>query len=510
MRARQGLAGCGSVDRAPTRRGPGRRRLAVRSAALAVAAALLVTGCGSGDDDPEPAPNPAPPTSAAPRPPVESAAGAQPFGAHWDWSRYEQFLPYLRKLSGSATYHELSWCDIERTEGQRDWSAVDQVAQRSRELGITLNLKIRIGVCWATGGTAQHTRGQANKTESAMPRDIATYQRFVTELVTRYRPYGVTRYAVENEVNAPQYWAGTPDDYVRLVTAAADAIHGADPAARVVDSGISSVAYGFGVVDRLVRAGRIDEAITAYGAYFQRRVGTRGRKIPTVADEATLRRALADETNARNVASLAATEGLLDSGVVQVRQLHFYEHHDGVPALLDYLTAETPAGAPIEAWEVGQFWRDSDGDAASRAEEVVKVTSRLLAGGITQVMWLPLGYNPQNRAGSEVRYGLLEPDGTEREAGRMLAELAEAARGATIAAVAREGLTGVSFQRGDETTLVLWSTSDVTVTVPPAAGLRSGPVGESPAPAAAPVSVSSAPVLLTAAGTPDSLLSGVD
>ena len=85
-----------------------------------------------------------------------------------------------------------------------------------------------------------------------MPQDIAAYQAFVSALVRRYKPYGVTQYAVENEVNAQQYWAGTPRQYDQLVRAAAAAIRRADPGARVADSGISSVAIGFGIVDRLL------------------------------------------------------------------------------------------------------------------------------------------------------------------------------------------------------------------------------------------------------------------
>ncbi|MEK8106134.1 hypothetical protein NKG94_14925 [Micromonospora sp. M12] len=58
------------------------------------------------------------------------------------------------------------------------------------------------------------------------------------------RPVRVREYAIENEVNAPSYWAGSPEDYTRLVRAAAETIRATDPTARVVDSGISSVAYG--------------------------------------------------------------------------------------------------------------------------------------------------------------------------------------------------------------------------------------------------------------------------
>ncbi|MBQ1013926.1 hypothetical protein KBX53_23870, partial [Micromonospora sp. M51] len=350
---------------------PSRRRAI---ATVAIAATLLLTaGCTGGDNDPPPAATPS--ATAAPATGAPARTGEQvsnPFGAHWDWSRFQQFGPYLRRLAGSATYEEISWCEIERTPGKADWAGLDEIATRSRDLGITLHLKIRTGVCWATGGTARYTLGAANKTESAMPTDLGAYQRFVGEVVQRYGPYGVREYAIENEVNAPSYWAGSPEDYARLVRAAAETIRATDQKARVVDSGISSVAYGMGVADRLLRADRVPEAVAAYQAYFQRRVGTRGQQIPAVTGEAQLRRALGTETNSRNLRFLAVTESLLTDRTVDVRQVHFYEHFSGVAPLLDYLRATTPPGTPIQAWEVGQFWRDGDGDPASRATEMVK------------------------------------------------------------------------------------------------------------------------------------------
>src|SRR5690606_35022347 len=135
----------------------------------------------------------------------------------------------------------------------------------------------------------------------------------------------------------------------RLVRAAAAAIRSADPDAQVVDPGISSVAYGMGGVDRLLRTGQDAAALAAYQGYFARRLGTRGRQIPPVSGPAQLRQVLAEPANARNLAFLAATERLLDAGTVHVRQVHFYEHVDGVAPLLEYLRSETPAGMPIEA-----------------------------------------------------------------------------------------------------------------------------------------------------------------
>ncbi|WP_431977767.1 hypothetical protein [Micromonospora haikouensis] len=491
--------------------GRGGRRVLLAGVLLAA----LVAGAACSDD---PAPRPAPsatgpsaatPSAGATGAPPAGATARNPFGAHWDWSRHDQFVPYLEKLSGSATYHELSWCDIEKTQGSPDFSAVDQIAERSRQLGITLHLKIRTGVCWATGGTAKFTRGQANKTESAMPLDLAAYQTFVRALVQRYAPYGVREYAIENEVNAQQYWAGSPEDYRRLVTAAAEAIRSADPQAKVVDSGMSSVAYGIGVADRLLRAGQPDQAVAAYQAYFQRRIGTRGRLIPAVADPAALRAALDNTQNSRNLAFIAVTEQLLDDRVVDVRQLHFYEHFSGVPALLDYLRAETPPGVPVQAWEVGQFWKDGADDAAARGDEMVKVVSQLVAGGIHEVLWLPLAYNPDNRAGAEVRYGLLDPDGTQRQAGAMMAALAAAARDATVEPVDGKGLTGVAFRRGGESTLVVWSTTGGTVSLPASAGVTGGPVGAESVARTGALPIGPSPVLLRAKGDPAGVLAPI-
>ncbi|MCW6007770.1 hypothetical protein K1W54_24950 [Micromonospora sp. CPCC 205371] len=452
--------------------------------------ALLLAGCTSSPPSPSP---PSPPASASSAP-----AGVTPFGAHWDWNRYDAFQPYLRKLAGSATYHELTWCDIEEQQGQRDWAAVDQVAARTRDLGITLHLKIRVGVCWATGGTAQYTRGQANKTESAMPRDLATYRGFVDAVVRRYQPYGVREYAIENEVNAPSYWAGSPADYTKLVETAAEAIRAADPKALVVDSGISSVAYGMGVADRLLRAGQQDQAKQAYQRYLQRRIGTRGQKIPADATAA-----MSVPENVRSLQFLAATEALLDRKVVDVRQVHFYEHWTAVPDLMGYLTAENPAGTPIEAWEVGQFWRTPADDDDARAGEMVKAVTQLVAAGVREVIWLPLAYNPNNRQGSEVRYGLLDPNGTERVAGRMMADLATAAQGATAQPVSDKGLRGVAFRRGGESTLVVWS-DGAPVTVPGASGVSGAQVGKPPS--TGDVKVTATPVLLRAAKDPAAIL----
>jgi hypothetical protein len=121
------------------------------------------------------------------------------------------------------------------------------------------------------------------------------------------------------------------------------------------------------------------------------------------------------------------------------------------------------------------------------ADEMTKVASRLAAGGITEVVWLPLAYNPQNKAGAEVRAGLLDPDGKERQAGTMMAGLAGAARDATAAPVSQDGLNGVAFTGDQGTKMVLWSAATPVAVDLPAKSLAGAP---------APASVSQTPVLV--------------
>jgi hypothetical protein len=59
-------------------------------------------------------------------------------------------------------------------------------------------LKLRVGTCWATGGSAQYERGSKGKTESLMPADLAAYRAWVRSAVTRYSAKGVNAYAIEN------------------------------------------------------------------------------------------------------------------------------------------------------------------------------------------------------------------------------------------------------------------------------------------------------------------------
>jgi len=404
-----------------------------------------------------------------------AAAGLpSPMGAKWDWGRFAEFSPFLRSVSGGTTYYEAVWCDIEKDRGSQDWSSLDRVATRSREVGVTLMLKLRVGRCWATSGDAQHERGSKSKTESAMPTDLGAYKAWVRAAVARYMKLGVREYAVENEINSASFWAGTPEQFTTLAEAASDAIRAADPQALVVDAGLSSTSYGYGIADWLLRQGREAEAVAAYNAYYERRIGTRGEQIVAVRTRADLEAALTSEQGVRNLAYLDVVRDLAARKVTDLRQIHFYEKYSSVPQLFAYLRSHTPPGTPIQAWEVGSFDKGrATTDDAIKSDEVLKTMSLVLAEGAQVAIWLPLAFDPGGRNGDEPRYGLLEPDGQPRQAARIFQAMVDASRGARAVKISVDGVTGVGFDRNGTSTAFVWSDRSVVVQLPDGAKVTS-------------------------------------
>ncbi|MEO7269240.1 MAG: hypothetical protein ABIW49_08560 [Knoellia sp.] len=470
----------------------------------AVVGALVVAvlaGCTGEAPDFVPSSSTSGPTTAAATPLTVPSPGEGdgPVGAKWDWARFDAFEPYVRRLSGGATFYELVWCQVEKTRGKRVWESADRVASRAERADVELMLKIRVGQCWATGEKGEFVRGAKAKTESGVPRSEKEYTDFVSEAVRRYSPRGVRVWAVENEVNSPTFWAGTAAEYEGLVATAASAVRSADPKAVIVDAGMSSTSYGVGIVQRLLDEGDEEGAVQAWNTYYSRRVGTRGDELTRVTGVDELRVALAGEQQRRNADYLAATIHLLDQGVVDVRQVHFYEDAAAVDLFIDYLRATTPANLPIELWEVGSFVRGAELSQEEQVADLVEKMSRFLGAGMRKVIWLPLIPNPDGRNADEPRSGLLAADTSVRPLGEVYARFAADARAARADPVAAGDVRGVTFTRQGKSVAYAWSTGDP---VQPARGMRVEPlVPGSPATDV----VGSEPVRISGASTPEEL-----
>lgn len=423
---------------------------------------LLLTGAGCTGSGSAPTPEPTPSTpSGSPSwasPPVDGSERS-PLGAHWDPSRTELFEAYLSTVPSTYTYYELTWCKVAKSPDAVNWAPVDKAVDFGNRMRIETMLKIRVGSCWATEKDAEIVRGGANKTESNMPKDLSAYTAFVTAVVQRYGPRGVREFAIENEVNSPSYWGGTPAEFATLATAAAAAIRAADPAAKVVDPGLSSTSYGYGIAQALLDSGSPQPAVDAWNTYYERRSGTRGSQLVQVTGVDELRGQLESDQGRRNLTYLSLVADLARRGVVDVRQIHFYEAPQAIPSLMRFLQQSTPGTIPIEAWEAGLF-KEGGGDqveSPEQAADMVQSIIGLLAGGAGKVIWLPLAGQEDNRRGEEVRGGLLSPTGEVRRMGRIMTSLVAASTGAEVRQLRTATPSGAGFVRGDESTLVVWS-----------------------------------------------------
>jgi hypothetical protein len=380
-----------------------------------------------------------------------------PLGVKYARVAFDSYQAYLDRLGGGSTFYEAVWCDVEPVEGTRDWSELDEVADQAAAVGQELMLKVRVGSCWATGGQIGEKRGLKGKTASGPPVDMAKYDDFVKALVERYGARGVKEWAIENEVNSPDMWAGTTAQYADLVRHAAAVIRQAQPDAIVLDSGVSSPTMGTGVVTALLQQGKDQEALEAYQRYYARRHTTRGKDYPEVSDVAALKQLAGSDKWKHNQDVIDTTMKLANDRVIDRLQLHFYERWDAVPLLMSFVRSQIPAGVPVEAWEVGLFDVDESMSEAQLSDEVSKTVSQLLAYGAARVLWLPLAADPNGNGSDEKRFGLLEPDGTPRLAADVYQELSKISTGATLSRLDEGGLLGFVARRGDQATVVAWA-----------------------------------------------------
>jgi hypothetical protein len=439
------------------------RTLSLAAAALAISLTSLA-GC---TDEPSASPRPSDMPSARPTPtgpmPTATPAGQHVLGLKWNWSQHAT-LDYAADTGGGSTFAEVEWCAVEPVQGQRDWTRSDAIVRRSEQLGHEVMLKIRTGQCWATEpplpGIPDRTE-VVSKTPSTAPVDEAAYEEFVTELVRRYAAMDVHTYAVENEPDVFNFWAGEIADYEKLVRLAAPVIRAADPEARVLEAGLSSTGYGVVLAQELTDAGDADAALDAYLGYYGRRMAGGASRWAPVSDTAGLAQVLASDPAVRAREVFDSATRLVEEGVVDVYQLHFYEETSQLPALLGLVRGRI-GDAPVEAWEVGVAWPGDDYDPQEAAAETTRLIATLLADGVSRIVYLPLAYTPGSTP--QVFRGLVDESGEVLPAGESFQLLSDL----LVARTEREfhrvddstGLTGVVVDRGPQgQAAVLWSES---------------------------------------------------
>ena len=125
-----------------------------------------------------------------------------------------------------------SWANIERSQGVFDWTALDTAVATSKAKGVNDILMVLSGTpAWATDDPSPTALPQPGA--AGMPRDLAWWDNWVTQVVTRYKGQ-ITSYQPWNEANLATFSTGSPQEMADLTKRAYDIIKRIDPAATVV------------------------------------------------------------------------------------------------------------------------------------------------------------------------------------------------------------------------------------------------------------------------------------
>ena len=219
-------------------------RLAVSSPAFAFPSApsspsdpLLFSGF--------PAPGlPAPPFAPSSPPPANpapvSVTGLIGFGAPEllgdDSSIQLQQLGQMKSMGMNTVRVDANWFVGEPSQGNFNWSTLDQIMASVRQVGMTADLIIDGCPPWAAaaGATGQF----------AQPASPAQFGAWAAAVAARYGSLGAGYFEIWNEPNISAFWSPTPDPaaYTADLIAAYAAIKAVAPSAVVITGGLAPAA----------------------------------------------------------------------------------------------------------------------------------------------------------------------------------------------------------------------------------------------------------------------------
>jgi hypothetical protein len=140
-----------------------------------------------------------------------------------------EVVEHVKRLGIKWVKFQLSWEDIEPSQGQYNWGAWDQIMLTYHQAGFYILLSVVKSPDWARPANTDFS-------QEGPPANPETFARFVGEMLQRYRT-GVQAIEVWNEQNLAREGGGAPmpaGEYVALLSAAYRTIKSVDPSVIVV------------------------------------------------------------------------------------------------------------------------------------------------------------------------------------------------------------------------------------------------------------------------------------
>jgi len=134
----------------------------------------------------------------------------------------------LKQLDVDWVRLPFPWVFLERKEGKPNFTAQDKMIKAMHKEGIKTLLFV--------GGAPKWAAARRAKGEAIPPKDPQDYANFLKESAARYKGKNIA-WEIWNEPNTSHYWGdqlSTPEEYMKLLRPAYQAIKEADPDAIVV------------------------------------------------------------------------------------------------------------------------------------------------------------------------------------------------------------------------------------------------------------------------------------
>ncbi len=123
------------------------------------------------------------------------------------------------------------WAAVQPQRGVYDWRLYDALVAAAEKRGLSILAIAGYTPQWATDGAEVN----------GVPRDVADWTSFCTKAAQRYRGR-IAVWEVWNEPNLTKFWAGTRQQWwQQVLIPGADAIHAADPQAKVAGPALAHI-----------------------------------------------------------------------------------------------------------------------------------------------------------------------------------------------------------------------------------------------------------------------------
>jgi hypothetical protein len=120
---------------------------------------------------------------------------------------------------------------------QKNWAQTDQYAELANRYGVKILANLYATPWFIADCPAGTSREDAYH---CPPSDLVRYKEMVAEVSARYAGV-IDAFEIINEPDTARAFYGSPQQYARTLSAAADGVHGANPKARVAIGGVARI-----------------------------------------------------------------------------------------------------------------------------------------------------------------------------------------------------------------------------------------------------------------------------